>query len=201
MSNSNVLRGLLEWFQAFIVAFVLALLINVFIFELYTVSGESMVPTFQEGNKVFAVKLHYLFKSEPNYHDVVIIDSRVDRLRTLKDEFLDNALVSKLLSNENKSMWIKRVLGKAGDTIEIKDGKLYRNNKLLDEPYINETMLQDFPKYTVPNGYVFVMGDNRNWSKDSREIGAVPLQNVRGKVIVRFWPINEFRSFFNSPKK
>ena len=196
MEENKFLQEVGEWTKAIIFAFFAALLINVFIFELYTVSGSSMVPTFHNAERVFVLKLPHLLHKEPNYGDIVIIDSRVERLRTLQDEFVDNAIISKFLGKQNQNIWIKRVIGKPGDLLEFKDGRVYRNGKLLEEPYINEKEMDtSASSITVPEKHVFVMGDNRNHSSDSRAIGPVPFENVRGEVMFRFWPFNKF-SFF-----
>lgn len=191
MRKNLVVRELVEWVKAIGFAFILALIINIFIFEVYTVDGFSMVPTLQHGDRVVALKVNHLFNTVPDYGEIVIVDGNVSRLRSIKDEFVDNALVSKLLGRVNQYIWIKRVIGKPGDIIEVKDGKLYRNEEIIKEDYINEKMVRDFNQITVPKGHVFVMGDNRNHSKDSRYVGAIPLENVRAEVWFRFLPLKK----------
>ena len=79
-----------------------------------------------------------------------------------------------------------------GDTIEIKQGKLYRNDVLIEEPYLNEKMIGDFGPYSIPEEHYFMMGDNRNNSKDSRfwETRYVSRENIVGKAVYRIWPID-----------
>jgi len=85
---------------------------------------------------------------------------------------------------QTKNVWVKRIIGKAGDKLEFHDGHVYRNGEALQEPYINGTMeYSQKNTITVPEGYVFVMGDNRNHSSDSRFIGPVPVDHVLGKVV------------------
>ena len=83
-----------------------------------------------------------------------------------------------------KNVWVKRVIGRPGDTLAFRDGKVWRNGEPLDEPYINEPMnYSRKDEIKIPEGYVFCMGDNRNHSSDSRFIGPVPVDHVLGKVI------------------
>jgi len=201
-----MLLEIFEWTKTLVFVFCITILINVFIFEPYTVSGSSMEPTFQgadplsqfqdhHADRVFLFKLPHVLGMDVNREDVVIIDSRVDRKRTLKDEFLDNFLISLLRGQKNENFWIKRVIGKEGDVLEYKEGKVYRNGEELIEPYVKEEMVEPFDKVVVPAGHVFVMGDNRNVSRDSRAIGSIPVENVRGKVVVRYFPFEKIGTF------
>ncbi|MBM7613646.1 signal peptidase I [Alkaliphilus hydrothermalis] len=178
-------------------AIVAALLINIFILELYTVQQTSMMPTFSDGDQVMAWKLNLFLKQEPNYGDIVIVDSNVERMRTLKDEIKETALINRIIGNQNKRTWIKRIVGKPGDYLEMKENKIYRNGELVAEDYILEEMRVSFSPITVPDNHYFVMGDNRNNSKDSRMIGAIPSENIRGKVVLRFIPFGKRRLFYN----
>ncbi|MGO4890492.1 signal peptidase I [Anaerobacillus sp. MEB173] len=81
---------------------------------------------------------------------------------------------------------MKRIIGDEGDTLEYKDGRVYRNGEELIEEYLKEDMTFPFETIVVPEKHVFVMGDNRNGSRDSREIGPVPIDNIVGKVLLRF---------------
>ena len=94
-----------------------------------------------------------------------------------------------------KKSFIKRVVGRPNDHIEIKDGKVYRNEQELDEPYLQPgvtTKSSVYNDFVVPEGYVFAMGDNRGFSSDCRDFGCIPLEKIEGKVILRIWPITQF---------
>lgn len=138
------------------------------VFFVNTVDGESMTNSYQDGQKVLCMRTH-----SPNRGDVIVCDVQAE---------LESGTVKKRL--------IKRVIAVGGDTIDIKDGKVYLNGELLDEPYIREAMAyipehsQEYP-LTVPDGKLFVMGDNRNASHDSRDsrYGLVNAENVLGKII------------------
>lgn len=187
----KILKELLGWFGSIAMGFSLAMLINLFIFQPSEVLGSSMQPTLNQGNIIIMSKLLHTFRLEPAYSDIVIIDSRVDRKHSFKDDLIDslssNVIASKVFKHRNNNYWVKRVIGKPGDVLEFKDGKVYRNGIALEEPYINGSMnYTSTEKITVPEKHVFVMGDNRNSSSDSRNIGCVPLENVVGKLVLKF---------------
>lgn len=162
-----------EWLESCVFAVVLILLVFTFFFRSATVTGSSMVPTLIDGQRLVLQQIGY---NDPQYGDIVVVD------RT---------------QNEQPPI-IKRVIGKAGDEIDIdfQTGLVYRNGEKLEEPYTNEpTTTQydvQFP-IIVPEDTIFVLGDNRNHSADSRdqEIGMVDLRRVMGKAIFRFLPLNQ----------
>ena len=162
-----------DWVVSIAIAVILALVIRFFIVELYVVDGPSMRPTLQSGERLVVNKFIYRFK-EPTYDDIVVF-------RYPRDTSRD---------------FIKRVIAVPNDTIEIKEGRVFVNDILLNEPYILEKTRTEYPKVTVPEGTIFVMGDNRNNSEDSRfsDVGFVPFELVKGKAILVFWPVNEFKS-------
>ena len=107
--------------------------------------------------------------------------------RTWKDDISEPLVTYLAFFNskyQTKNVWVKRVIGRPGDTLAFHDGKVWRNGEALDEPYINEPMEYSRKgEITIPDGYVFCMGDNRNHSSDSRFIGPVPIDHVLGTVI------------------
>ncbi len=165
------LKEAFEWIESFIGVLAPLLLVMALLGRPATVFGISMMPTLQEGDRLLLQQIAY----EPQLGDVVVIDR----------------------NTQEESNLIKRVIGCAGDVIDIdfQQGIVYRNGEALDEPYINEpTFLQmdvEFP-VTVPEGCIFVMGDNRNHSDDSRdsEIGMVDTRRVMGKALFRFFPLD-----------
>ncbi|WP_322445520.1 signal peptidase I [Robertmurraya mangrovi] len=202
----KVTKELFSWVKALALAIVLTVFISVFVLQPYKVSGSSMEPTFQgmdpfDGGKVadrvMVFKSGYLLGSEPEHGDIVIIDSELEKDRSIKDEFIDNPFISWAVngSGEVDKYWIKRVVGKAGDKLEFNEGKVYRNGELLDETYIKEDMDFPFETVVVPDNHVFVMGDNRNDSLDSREIGPVPVDHVVGEVFLRYYPIKKINKY------
>ncbi|WP_274365375.1 signal peptidase I [Paenibacillus thermotolerans] len=174
--------SLWEWTKTGAVAVTAAVLINAYVLQAFQVKGESMLPTLHNADSTFAFKIQTSY----DYGDIVIIDSRIDKHRSWLDPVLEHPLVANLRGVQQEYLWVKRVIGKAGDRLEIKDGVVYRNGKALEEPYTSEPTLSNLDEVTVPEGHIFVMGDNRNNSTDSRVIGSIPLGNVVGKVIFTY---------------
>jgi signal peptidase I len=162
--------GLAGFVLTLIVAFVLVFgVVQPFIVQAFRIPSESMVPTLEVGDRVLANKFIYRF-TEPERGDIVVFDSV-----------------------ENDDTLIKRVVGVEGDEIRVQGGLLFVNGETQEEPYLNEE--EPFRGYygplTVPEGHVFVMGDNRGNSADSRVFGPVPLDNIKGEAFMRFWPISK----------
>ena len=179
------MREIFGWIRSIGFAVIFALVIGIFVFQPYKVDGHSMDPTLRDQQRIYVSKLSHTFSYLPNYGDIVVVDSRVDRTRTWVDDVTGHPLVSLMLGEaEDPSMYVKRVIGKPGDVLEFKENRVYRNGTVLDEPYIKETMeFVSDGKWTVPANHIFVMGDNRNNSTDSREIGFIPVDHVMGTMI------------------
>ncbi|MFE1311634.1 signal peptidase I [Streptomyces sp. NPDC058755] len=192
------------------IALVLALLIKTFLVQAFSIPSDSMQNTLQQGDRVLVDKLTPWFGSEPERGEVVVFH---DPDNWLAGEPAPNPnAVQKVLSwiglmpsAEEKDL-IKRVIGVGGDTIQCKGtGPLTVNGKALNEPYVypgNTPCSQDDQggqfKVTVPKGYIWVMGDHRQNSRDSRynqsdkNHGMVPVDKVVGRAIVKAWPINRW---------
>lgn len=187
----KIIKEIVSWTCHIAIAVVLALVINIFIFQPTKVEGYSMEGTLHDKDRIMVNKLIHTFGGGLDYGNIVIIDSRVDRPHTIKDDLTDslkyNAISNLIVSNKEEIYWVKRVIGKAGDVLEFRDGNVLRNGKVLEEPYTKEPMTyQSNEKITVPANHIFVMGDNRNNSRDSRYIGCIPLDHVVGKYVFKF---------------
>lgn len=173
-----------EWLGSLLVAFVLAVVINVFLVQHMVVEGHSMDPTLKDQGHILISKLSHSMKSMPDYGEIVVIDSRVARSRSAQDDLSES--VPQLFTPKNY-IFIKRVIGKPGDVLEFKDGQVYRNGATIQEPYLLEHMKYSTDKkVVVPNNSIFVMGDNRNNSLDSRMLGTIPLDHVLGIMLMKF---------------
>ncbi len=185
-----IMHEILDWIYSIVVALCLAMIIHIFLFVPTKVSGNSMYPTLTNGEYLIVSKISHVFREVPQYGDIVIIDSRTHRERSWVDDMaepMQNYIAIFNRSSQEHNVWVKRVIGKGGDTLAFHDGHVYRNGEKLEEPYINEPMEFSMDgTYTVPEGTVFVMGDNRNHSSDSRFIGPVPVDHVLGKVAIQF---------------
>ena len=176
--KKNLLKELYEWLETFLVALVAVILIFTFLLKFVTVSGDSMRETFHNGDRLLISSLPYT----PEIGDVVVVDVTHNL---------------ELLHYQSKGApYIKRVIATEGQTVNIDpiNWKVYVDGKAIDEPYVfhvdNYPMYKgtiEYP-YTVPEGCVFVMGDNRNGSSDSRHIEAIETQYILGKVFFRIAP-------------
>lgn len=173
MSDSKFNEELKDWVVSILVAVILALFIRYFIVELYMVEGPSMRPTLISSERLIVNKFIYRFKA-PERGEVVVF-------RYPRDPSRD---------------FIKRVIAIPGDTIEIKEGRVFVNGQLQNETYILERTRGSYPLATVPAGHIFVMGDNRNNSEDSRfkDVGFVPYDLIKGKAMVVFWPLEHIKT-------
>ncbi|OYD06460.1 signal peptidase I [Paludifilum halophilum] len=157
-----------EWIQALAIAVVLALVIRYMVFSPFSVSGPSMLSTLHNGDLVIVNKMIYLFR-DPEPGEVIVFHA-----------------------SKNKD-YIKRVIAMPGDVVSAQNNIVRVNGESIDESYIDEgNRTADFGPVEVPENHVFVMGDNRMNSSDSREIGPISLDKVVGRADIIFWPPDDF---------
>ncbi|TFE03517.1 signal peptidase I [Jeotgalibacillus sp. R-1-5s-1] len=164
-----------EWSKILLIAIVCAAGIRYFIFSPVVVDGSSMDPALKDGDRLIVNKLNYLLE-EPERFDMVVFHA------------------------SESDDYIKRVIGLPGETVAFKEGKLYINDQLTEEQFLDEeAVTADFTleeltgEETVPEGHLFVMGDNRSKSRDSRHIGPVSVESVVGVMSIVFWPPEDFK--------
>ena len=175
LPKPTIWEELLSWITSFAISFTILALFLVFVGKPFTVSGQSMYPTLHDSDRMFMSKL-----GDIKRFDIVVLQA----------------------PDQDKE-YIKRVIGIPGDTIEVKDGKLYINGQVVDQPFINKETLVNKTVYIddftlqeltgelkVPEGKYFVMGDNRGVSKDSRMIGFIERSAIEGKAVFTIWPFN-----------
>lgn len=180
--KKRIKEEVLSWVKTLAVVLVVVVAIRAFIFTNYIVYGSSMMPTIQDRERVIINKIGYDVGS-PKRFDMIVFHAT---------ETTD---------------YIKRVIGLPGDTIEYKDDTLYVNGEKFEETYLDEIKTQyrtrpytdDFTlewltgEKTVPEDHIFVLGDNRRNSIDSRHIGFVPINQIVGKADIAYWPVKDLR--------
>lgn len=176
-----------EYTEMIIVAVVLAVIIRCFLVQAYKIPSGSMLNTLMEGDYLLITRFNYDIK-------VSIPFTTIDIPITETGEPRHGDIVVFRYPNDPKQDYIKRVIGVPGDTIEIREKQMFRNGKLVKEPYtrfVNPYSridgVDNYDKITVPAGHYFAMGDNRDASSDSRAWGFVPRANIHGKAWFIYW--------------
>lgn len=172
--KTSVGKELFQWVLVIIGAVILAFLIDTFVIVNAQIPSGSMENTIMTGDRVFGNRLAYKF-SDPKRFDIIIFK----------------------YPDDESQLFIKRIIGLPGETVEIHDGNIYINGSdtPLEDVDIKEPMEGSFGPYTVPEGCYFVMGDNRNNSRDSRywENTFVSEDEILGKAVLRYWPLNKMK--------
>eukprot|EP00466_Bigelowiella_natans_P006624 jgi/Bigna1/45543/e_gw1.128.24.1 len=142
----------------------------------------SMYPSFDIGDRLIAEKVTYRFQRPPSRGDVIIFTPS------------EGVVKKSYLNPFSDNVFIKRIVATGGDTVEVKKGKLIINGIKRDEPYIKDGKIASYEleRVTVPKGYVFVMGDNRDNSYDSHIWGPLPVENILGRASWKYWPPKAF---------
>ncbi|MFB4212044.1 signal peptidase I [Shouchella sp. JSM 1781072] len=176
MAENSVKSEAWGWVKAIAIALIIAFVVRTFIVTSFEVRGESMVPTAEDGERFIVNRLAYQF-GDPDRFDLIVFHA------TEEDSY------------------IKRIIGLPGDTIRFEEDQLFINDEQVDEPFLDEIQAAySGQQYTndfeydevVPEDHVFVVGDNRPNSHDSRVFGAVHEDEIIGRVGLRFWPLSEF---------
>ena len=202
--ENSIVKEILSWIEVIVVAVVLAWFLTSFIIVNATVPSGSMQNTIEPGDRLFGLRLTYLFK-EPERGDIVVFHYPVDE------------------ALGKRTNYIKRIIGLPGETVTIRQGKIYINDSEtpLDEPYLKETWIvrNDGYVFEVPEGCYLMLGDNRNNSSDARywaqkaieeftkagktitaeeawDLSFVRKKQILGKAYVRYWPLNTISSLY-----
>ncbi len=169
--SSTVKKEIISWLQTIVFAIIIALFINNFIIVNASVPTGSMENIIMPNDRIVAFRLSYMF-GKPERGDIIVF------------KFPDDV--------EQKILYVKRVIGIPGDKVEIKNGKVYLNDEIIDEPYIKEPMYDGnyWGPYDVPEDSYFMLGDNRNYSEDARywENTYVSKDKILGKVFFKYFP-------------
>ena len=202
-AKNSIGREIFEWVYTIVIAVVIAFAIKAFLFDIVKVDGSSMHPTLVDKERLIVTKLGY----DPEAGDIVILDSTykdreeyiLTKARSAGKE--DYSAIERFMldipDNLDKRFYVKRVIALPGQTVDIKNGRVYIDDEVLEEEYYDGVTNTTDPTVSFPlvvdEGTVFVMGDNRPNSTDSRfsDLGLVPYDALLGKAQVRIWPLNE----------
>lgn len=168
-----------DYIITIIAAAFIALTFRSYVFARADVDGESMMSTLQDKDVIFVEKLSVL-THRVKRGQIIIFNSK----------------------NYNNDIYVKRIVAVSGDEIELKDGKVFLNGKELKEDYLDKStvteggsFLGENEKYKIPEGHVFVLGDNRENSIDSRILGSININDIKGRAIVRVYPLSHIKIF------
>jgi signal peptidase I len=163
-------RNTIEWIVVIGGAVLVTVLLRAIAFQTFYIPSESMVPTLQVGDRIVVNKLPDDF-----HRGNIVVFNKPDSWQAAHD------------------VLIKRIVATEGETLEIKGNTVFIDGQELIEPYLAEgATMADYGPFTVPPGQVFVMGDNRTFSSDSRENGPVPVDDIVGRAALRIWPLGSF---------
>jgi signal peptidase I len=175
-----------------VVAFLIAFVVKSLVAQAFYIPSESMMPTLRVGDRVLVSRISYRLH-EPHRGDIVVFTSPFDDgtgdQRGVFERVVHGVLESIGLRQPSTEDFIKRVIGLPGETVEGKDGRILIGGRALEEPYLPDGTVADFPPKEVPENSVWVMGDNRNRSSDSRVFGPIEEDKIVGRAILRIWPI------------
>lgn len=169
MTKQKLIKEIFEWALTIIIPLVLALLIHQYLFTLARVDGISMQDNFQPNNILGVSRLHY--RQNPIKRGEVVTCTY----------------------DETSKLYVKRIIGLPGETVEVKGGVVYIDGQPLDEPYITHIDDRDFGPFEVGENQLLVMGDNRTVSLDGRQNGPIPYEYLHGRVVFVVFPFNEMR--------
>ena len=210
LARKNNIKEAIEWIVCTIIALIIVLTLKYYVAVPTVVKQSSMYPTLKDGERLLLNRTHRMGINEIEHGDIITFETPIMAFtpETVNQEnpkaIYNDTEYSPIFNflyyviETPKVSFIKRVIGLEGDHIEIKNDKIYLNGEELAEDYLPDdvkTTSDVFTDFTVPEGYVFAVGDNRSNSIDGRAFGCIPLEKVEGTVICRFWPLNQITGF------
>lgn len=209
--ESKKSKEVLEWLVCILIALIVVAIIKSFVGFPTVVSGESMDSTLKDKQRLWVSRIAIEINKYPERGDIITFEAPTILYQTKAEADLNypvakyneksKSLLQKAISAVSifgETSFIKRVIGLPGDHVEVKDNVVYLNGQRLNEPYLDagvQTTSEGgmFTDIVVPDGYVYVLGDNRSNSGDSRRFGCVPIGKIEGKAVWRFWPLNKWK--------
>ena len=191
MEEKSKKKEILEWIYCILIAIVIVILIKSFIGVPTVVKQSSMYPTLVQNERLWLSKWGANFDSIPNRGDIITFEAPT--------KFVYYTL------EIGKTSYIKRVIGIPGDHVQIKEDGVYVNGGKLNEDYLQDWVVTTdlgglYTDVIVPAGTVYVLGDNRGESVDSRRFGCIPVEKIESKAVLRFWPLNKFGGIYKKVK-
>ena len=202
-------KNILEWVYCIIIAVVIAVLIKYFVGTPTVVRQSSMYPTLVQNDRLILNRLTRTMKKTPKRGQIITFEAPSNSNTGLSVTDMQNPVAK--YEKEPKNWWgkflyhvleigkesyIKRVIALPKEHVVIKDGKVYINDKELEEAYLSDDVITEptgvLVDFIVPDGCIFAMGDNREGSKDCRSFGCIPIERVESTFAIRFWPLNKF---------
>ncbi len=205
---SEKTKEILEWIYCIVIALVLAMLFRYFIGTPTIVKQVSMNPTLIQDERLWLNRWGRTTKKLPQRGEIITFEEPSKINYSVSEIDLNNPVAKYNQKNAfqwfinnfleiGKRSYIKRVIALPGEHVEIKDGKVYIDDNVLEEPYLQSGIVTDvneagFDDFVVPDNCVFAMGDNRNHSTDCRAFGCIPLEKIESTVAIRIWPLNKW---------
>jgi len=206
---NDKVKNILEWIYCIVIAVIIALLIKYFVGTPTIVRMSSMFPTLEQNDRLILSRLDRTMKKLPERGEIITFEAPSNNSTGLTVKDLQNPVAK--YDNEPTNWWekfvyhileigkesyIKRVIALPNEHVEIKNGKIYINDKELEEPYLSSNVITNttgvLSDFIVPENCVFAIGDNREGSKDCRSFGCIPLEKIESTVVIRFWPFSKF---------
>ena len=209
MEENSKSKEIFEWIVCILIALIMVVLIKAFVGFPTVVSGASMDSTLKDKQRLWVSRIGIEMHKYPKRGDIITFEAPSTTYVTKASYNPDDVTAeykndSKGIGEKIKSSidifgetsFIKRVIGLPGDYVEIKNKSVYLNGQALEEKYLDAGTVTDsaegfFLDVVVPDGYVYVLGDNREVSGDSRRFGCIPIDKIEGKAVFRFWPLNK----------
>ena len=210
MIEKNWIKEIWEWIYCILIAIAIAIFVKYFLCTPTVVQMDSMYPTLKQGDRLLLNRTVKTFKIQLKRGDIITFEAPTkEKYSDMENVNLNNpvaqydnnkkSLIKKFNYNVleiGKKNYIKRVIGLPGEHVQIIEGKVYINGELLKENYLDESVTTEamgkFYDIVVPENSLFVMGDHRSVSLDSRSFGCIPYSKIESRVAFRFWPLNKF---------
>lgn len=218
MEEKSKGKEIMEWIYCILIAIVIVILIKTFIGVPTVVKQSSMYPTLMQNERLWLNRWDANFDKMPNRGDIITFEAPTERMVDAYNIDYENPVAEYKYNPTNlvvkfvyytleigKTSYIKRVIGIPGDHVQIKDGCVYINGEKLKEDYLQDWVVTTdlgglFVDVIVPENTVYVLGDNRGESVDSRRFGCIPVEKIESKAVLRFWPINKFGGLYKKVK-